>query len=121
MTKPMFRVLVEAHDVRIQVDDRVRRSGFLQTFWVEADHPGAAAMQALKAAAGDPQLREQILNERDAPPWFSVYELERVAPEEMAEVEANPTGRAFYPETVWSPVVRWWRRIRGRVYVPSWH
>lgn len=114
-----YRVLIEAHNVLLRFEEGVRRSGFVQTYYIDASSAEVAAAQALKRAAEDHELREQIANAPDSPPRFSLYEVERCTAEEIAEIEANPTGRASYPETFWSRLIYWLRRMRGRAYVQS--
>jgi hypothetical protein len=114
-----FRVLIEGHHILMRFDDGVRRSGFVQTYWIEAETADDAAFEALKRAAEDGELRAQIENGPDSPPGFSIYEVERCTPEELAEVQANPTGRASFPETVWSRLAYRFRRLRGRAYADA--
>lgn len=117
MMTTMYRVLIEAHNVLMDFEEEgIRRSGFVQTYYIESGSADAAASEALRRVAGDRELREQIANPPDSPPRFSIYEVERCTPEEIEEIEANPTGRASFPETSWSRLTWWLRKLRGRTF-----
>ncbi len=91
-----FSILINGHNILLATEKGEERCGFYQTHWIEAVDTCSAVEIAVEKIRRSQWLREAALNEADDPPIFEVEEIKEV--DTFDGVEANPTGRAFYPE-----------------------
>lgn len=91
-----YRVMLDGRNFLIEMDGKVGRFGFYQTFWVEAASPTEAENAAVQKVRGSADLRSAVQNSLDDPPTIHLEEIEEL--QEFPKDTRTETGRGWYSE-----------------------
>ena len=94
-----YRVRVEGKNFWFETDGKVAKHGFFQTHWIDADDERDAVERARHRTLTDRELLDAALNDEADPPVIAIDEVVEADPNE--DIQANPTGKAFYPMRKW--------------------
>ena len=96
-----YRLLVKGRNFRMNHDGKLKKYGFVQNMFVEADTPSKAKLIAVATTKVDKELNGKILNSESDPPHVYVetfWELDV-----LDNINNLDTHRHFFVEK------RWWQ------------
>jgi len=94
-----YRLLINGRNFSIRVDGKIKKHGFFQHIFVEAENSQQAKLLAVAKLRHDNELNRVALNPERDPPKIEVdtfWEIDVLDDERQIE-----TGRTFYLEKKW--------------------
>jgi hypothetical protein len=91
-----YRVLVNGHNLLVDIDGVRKRHGFYTNVFVEAITPSDAEERAFDVLRQDADLRDATLNAADDPVRFTADEVHAI--ESFEGLRLPRQGLGFYPE-----------------------
>lgn len=88
--------MLEGQNFLIEMDGKVGKYGFFQTFFLEADSPTAAESAAVQKVRKSPDMLTVVRNSKDDPPMIYLEEIEEI--QEFPKDTRQETGRGWFPE-----------------------
>lgn len=100
-----YCVSILGSNFKIDIDSNIRKYGFYQIFFVEAESSEQAESIALEKLRNDEDLKQITLNSKDDPPFMEIDELHELI--DFEGIESKTTGRAYFVEKKWW---QFWKR-----------
>jgi hypothetical protein len=91
-----YRVMLEGENFLIEMDGKIGKYGFFQTFFLEAQSSSEAENAAVQKVRANPDLRTVVRNPKDDPPIIHLEDIEEIL--EFPKDTRPVTGRAWYSE-----------------------
>jgi hypothetical protein len=91
-----YRVMLEGQNFLIEMDGKVGKYEFYQTFFLEAGSPAEAENAAVQKVRTNPDLRSAVRNSKDDAPTMHLEEIEEI--QKFPKGTRRATGRAWYSE-----------------------